>query len=116
MNVRDKRDRGLFPNFLQLRGSRIIRHGKAHNLAPGFRQRIDLCDRAQDIAGIGIAHGLDAHRIVATDAHAAYIHGSCMFPLHKRRTVPNFFPQAKWHTTRFANRKYNSARYSTRVW
>ena len=41
--------------------------GNAHQLRPGHGQFFDLNGRANHIFGIGICHGLDAHRCITTD-------------------------------------------------
>ncbi len=51
--------------------------GKAHYLASDSHDALDLCDRGNGIVGRGGGHGLDHHRIVATNSNVPHMDRPC---------------------------------------
>ena len=49
----------------------FVGHGHADDVAAGLGQPADLLDRGIHVMGVGAGHGLDDHRGIATNGHAA---------------------------------------------
>ena len=77
VDVSDKRDIYLLPDFGERLGSFHIRDGAAYYLATGFFDFTNLPHGRGDIARVGLRHGLHAYRRVASYFDISYIDGLC---------------------------------------
>ena len=82
MHVGDDRHWRLRENRRQGLGVALVRYGDPDDVAPGLGQASYLGDGGVDVVGIGAGHGLNGHRRVAPDGHAADHEFSC-FPAGK---------------------------------
>ena len=77
MDVRHQRQRGRLGNLRKAPGSVHIRNRQPDNLAPSGPKGADLGQAPLHVCGLGIEHGLNAHRCVS--AHRDIPHHNLSF-------------------------------------
>ena len=71
VDVGDHRDLALARNDVQYIRVVLVRHGHAHDVAPGRRELGDLLQGRVDVRGLSGSHRLHAHLSVTADLHLA---------------------------------------------
>ena len=85
VNISDQRDADPIADQLAGFDVFLLGDGHAHDLAAGFFQSLDLCQRCGDVERVGRRHRLDRDRMVAADDVIANTHLPRLVPLDGRR-------------------------------